>query len=85
MAASSTAMAQGRNVVIVGALVIALLVPVLLSAHRHTDAWSPRHRVVDDDGHDCAPPVQRRVGAEQGCRLFIRQPFEEGGSDPDKR
>ncbi|MCP4869676.1 MAG: hypothetical protein GY898_13265 [Proteobacteria bacterium] len=48
MAASSTAMAQGRNVVIVGALVIALLVPVLLSAHRHTDAWSPRHRVVDE-------------------------------------
>lgn len=29
-------------------LILALLVPVLRSAHRHTDAWAPRQRVTDE-------------------------------------
>lgn len=48
MAESSTAAAQGRTVAIAGVLIILLLIPVLNSAHRHTDAWAPRHRVVDE-------------------------------------
>ena len=29
-------------------LLALLLAPVLRSAHRHTDAWAPRHRVTDE-------------------------------------
>ena len=46
--ASSTAFARGRNVLIVCTLALGLLLPVLRSAHRHTDAWAPRHRVTDE-------------------------------------
>ena len=45
---SSTAFARGRVVAITCVLVLAALVPVIRSAHRHTDAWAPRHRIADE-------------------------------------
>jgi len=48
MADSSTAASQGGKVALIGALVVALLVPLLASAHRHADAWAPRARVTEE-------------------------------------
>lgn len=46
--ASSTAFARGRVVALCCVLVLAVLLPIIGSAHRHADAWAPRHRVTDE-------------------------------------
>jgi hypothetical protein len=45
---SSTAFSQGGKVALICALVLVALAPLIRSAHRHTDAWAPRHDVTDE-------------------------------------
>jgi tetratricopeptide (TPR) repeat protein len=67
--ASSTAFARGRAVAITCVLLLAVLVPVLRSAHRHTDAWAPRHAVTDEIRY--LPTGQLLKAASMGYETLV--------------
>ncbi len=54
---------------IVCALALALLMPVIRSAHRHTDAWAPRQRVTDEIRY--LPTGRLLEAASLGYQLLV--------------